>query len=86
MSLSESFDQDVEEAKENLLKKEFFILQPEVAFSRVVTSPPTSASTMTTTTTTTEIATNENLEISSDSPIDFTVPNGKHFLFQIHQH
>ena len=84
MSLSESFDQDVEKAKENLLKKEFFILQPEVAFSRVVTSPPTSASTMTTTTT--EIAADENLEISSDSPIDFTVPNGKHFLFQILQH
>ena len=41
MTLAEAFDRDVVEAKEKLLKKDLFILGPEVVFSRAVipTSP-----------------------------------------------
>ena len=76
MSLSEAFDRDVEEAKENLLKKDFFILGPEVVFTRIVASPQTS-STTTTTSETPQVAAEESLDIPPDTPIDFTLPNGK---------
>ena len=45
MTLAEAFDRDVVEAKEKLLKKEMFILGPEIVFSRAVipTSPAKSS-------------------------------------------